>query len=498
MSEAKPLRIAVRFPPYANASWRERCLASLDSVADVELSSFSDADPPRRADLVVDLSTRAVDARHLMDPPLGYWTLVYGEEPERFAPGAQEFLAGRRAAHVRLVQLVRPDSARLLREGVVKVIGHSLGATRRRLLDTVADWPARALKERLREKEPGRQTARLEGRALRLRSRGPVARLILYLRLPFAWIRNVFSRAIREATREHWAVGVIAEPVQRVCQSFDPAKIRWLPPPPDGFLADPFAVAYPDGRLVILAEALSWQEGRGRIVAFESGPDGGITPLQEVFAFTTHASYPQLIEHDGAIYCIPETLQQRRVQLFRADPFPHRWIPDTVLLENFAGADATVCFHEGRWWLFVCDHDDQDETKLFIFHASALRGPWLPHAANPVKCDLRSARPAGPLFVMENQLHRPAQDCSVTYGGAISINRITRLNANEFAEETVTRLAPAANGPYPHGLHTLSGAGHVTLVDGKREALSAASLRLRLQHLGKSLSLKLNRARHVI
>src|SRR6202012_3975321 len=174
-------------------------------------------------------------------------------------------------------------------------------------------------------------------------------------------------------------------------------------------------------------------------------------------------------------------LAQRRVQLFRAAPFPYHWEADSVLLDRFAGADATVCQHNGRWWLFVGNHDDQDETKLFVFHAADLRGPWLPHAANPVKCDLRSARPAGPLFLVDGALHRPAQDCSRTYGGAVVINRIERLTPEEFREYPGQHLAPAAQGPYPHGLHTLSGAGNVTLVDGKKHVMSVSTLVARLR-----------------
>lgn len=218
-----------------------------------------------------------------------------------------------------------------------------------------------------------------------------------------------------------------------------------------------------------------------------------MTSPRNVFAFSSHASYPQLIEDAGAIYCIPETLAQRRVQLFRADPFPNGWVPDTVLLENFAGADATVCRHDGRWWLFAGNHDDQDETKLFVFHATDLRGPWRAHAANPVKCDLRSARPAGPLFQVDGVLHRPAQDCSRTYGGAVVINRIERLTPEEFVERPVRHLAPAARGPYPHGLHTLSGAGNVTLVDGKRHVISPAALMARMRQAVRDLGRKLKR-----
>lgn len=490
MPEGSPTRVAVRFSRLVTSEWRERCLASLSAAGDVEVSPLTPT--TEKVDLIVDISTVPVDARQLTLPRLGYWTFVYGQEPERIDPGLVEFVDGGRAAYVRLVRLNRTNSATILREGTVKVVKPSLEATRQRLLTAVVDWPAQQLKETLR-RSPNHAPPTIQ-----LRQRRATARALLYAALPAAWIRNVLSRVLQEMTREHWAIGVIPEPVQDVCRSFDPAKIRWLPAPTNGFLADPFGLVRPDGTLVIMAEALSWRDGRGRIVAFESQPNGTLTPPEDVFAFNTHTSYPQLIEHQGAIYCIPETQIQRRVQLFRAEPFPHRWVPDTVLLEDFAGADATVYFHEGRWWLFVGNHDDQDEAKLFIFHASDLRGPWLPHAGNPVKCDLRSARPAGPLFTMEGALYRPAQDCSTTYGGAVVINRIERLTPEEFLECPVRRLTPAARGPYPDGLHTLSGAGNVTLVDGKRHALSAASLTTHLQRLSRELSRRLNVARRVV
>jgi hypothetical protein len=82
--------------------------------------------------------------------------------------------------------------------------------------------------------------------------------------------------------------------------------------------------------------------------------------------------------------------------------------------------------------------------------------------------DIRSARPAGTPFIFENVLYRPAQDCSVTYGGRVAVNRVVRLTPDEFVEETVCHVEPDAGGRYNAGLHTLSGVGDLTLVDGKR------------------------------
>src|SRR6185436_19157488 len=120
---------------------------------------------------------------------------------------------------------------------------------------------------------------------------------------------------------------------------------------------------------------------------------------------------------------------------------------------------------------------------LFIFHAMDLFGPWAAHPLNPVKADLRSARPAGPLFEHNGALYRPAQDCSRAYGGAIALNRIRVLSATDFVEETVSVLEPDPRGPFPDGLHTLMGVGNITLVDGKRHARSFKRLAWGLKQL---------------
>jgi hypothetical protein len=486
MSDRVPLRIAIRFPPFVSAQWRERCFASLAAAAHVELADDGAADP---VDLVLDLSIQPPDPSQLTLPrKLGYWTFVYGARPERIEPGLQEFIEGGRAAYARLVQLHQPECGVVLREGTIKTVGHSLKATRERLLQAIVDWPGRVLQERLA------QTQSVTPSEVRFRRPNAAHRLLLQALRPVALLRNILKRLLQQMTREHWTVGVITSPIQQVCQSFDPSAIQWLTPPADGFIADPFGLPLADGRLAILAEALSWQDGRGRIVTFEWKPDAARSPLRDVFSFSSHASYPHLIPHDSAIYCIPETIAQRRVQLFKADPFPQRWVPDTVLLEDFPGADATVFFHSDRWWLFCGNHDDQDEAKLFIFYSKGLRGPWLPHALNPVKCDLRSSRPAGSLFTIADELYRPAQDCSVTYGGAVVINRIERLTATEFAERPINKLTPAPGGAYPDGLHTVSSAGNLTLVDGKRHKLSAAAAILTLRALVKRLGRRLGKS----
>jgi len=109
MPEAKPARIVVRFPRYASRSWRERCLASLAAAGHVDVTPVSGPTLSDPVDLILDLSGETFDPSQLALTRLGYWTFIYGDEPERIAPGLQEYVAGGRAAYARLVRLDNPD-----------------------------------------------------------------------------------------------------------------------------------------------------------------------------------------------------------------------------------------------------------------------------------------------------------------------------------------------------------------------------------------------------
>ena len=244
--------------------------------------------------------------------------------------------------------------------------------------------------------------------------------------------------------------------------------VRWLPTyERHRYLADPFGLKV-DNRLILLAEQYDHKSQRGHIAFVTEDQAGAFTQPAPAIVLAEHVSYPYLMTHDGDIYCIPEASTAREVRLFRATSFPRAWELASVLVRDFSPLDPTVFEHEGRWWLLCCDGDTGDSTALHAFYAPDLRGPWSPHAANPVKTDARSSRPAGRPFVVGGALYRPAQDCSRTYGGAVAITRILRLTPTDFAEEVVRLVEPDPRGPFPDGLHTINTVDDITIIDGKR------------------------------
>jgi hypothetical protein len=77
----------------------------------------------------------------------------------------------------------------------------------------------------------------------------------------------------------------------------------------------------------------------------------------------------------------------------------------------------------------------------------------------------------------------PVQDCTHTYGGGIRPLWFDVLTPERVVCEAGPQLPiPAAFAPYVEGLHTLSAAGPVTLIDMKRTELSLHGLGVEIRH----------------
>src|SRR5262249_21906103 len=143
----------------------------------------------------------------------------------------------------------------------------------------------------------------------------------------------------------------------------------------------------------------------------------------------------------GDWYMIPETAARRTVDLYRASHFPWRWERHATLIPDVRAVDTTVAEIDGRWWLFTCiGPGAQSADELFIYHAETPLGPFVPHRKNPVKSDVRSARPAGRPFHWDGGWYRPAQDCAGRYGRATVMNRIVRIDPDGYEEVDVARI----------------------------------------------------------
>ena len=424
--------------------------------------------------------------------PKGVWTFVFGEARTGRPLGFEEILHGNlvRAALVRVAN--DPAHDRVLHQGCFRTVKDSLVQTRAAVLSGVASWPAREMRRSLahtngsgslplrngRPEEPRvapRQgTSRRAPRTPGADPPGTLEVLGFLRRLGRNYVAGVWRELFRH---ELWALGVVRRPVHELLDARR-LHVEWLPTRrPKGYLADPFGIVVGDG-LHVLAEEYDYPSNRGRITAISFRGDRTVARwVPEAIRLPSHASYPFLLQHEGEVYCIPETSAEREVRLYRARRFPDDWEQVGVLVSGFAAADSTLFQHNGLWWLFCVEAGGDARTHLHGWWSPTLGGRWRPHLLNPLKSDVRSSRPAGPVFRRDGRLYRPAQDCSHTYGEAVALNRIDELTPTTFREEWVHTLRPDPTSAFPHGLHTLTGVGDVTLVDGKRWVLVPSELR---------------------
>jgi hypothetical protein len=276
-------------------------------------------------------------------------------------------------------------------------------------------------------------------------------------------------------SREEWNLGVVRQSAEDIVQHGLTAPIRWLPQRgPWHVLADPACLVRRDGTRIIFAEHLDNWVGRGEIWAacVRGSDDLAQAVFRPWMRSSGHLSYPfPFHDQAGGLFFMAETWEAGALHLWRETNDRLRHVGP--LIERPV-IDATPWYDGSGWWLFCTLRDDGPNECLHLFHATNPEGPWIAHPANPVKRDPGSSRPAGPLFRADGKLIRPAQDCAQTYGGAVVLNEVIRLDQEGFHEVPLRRLEP--DKVYPHGLHTFCPAGDETIIDGKRWAFRAMDI----------------------
>ena len=102
---------------------------------------------------------------------------------------------------------------------------------------------------------------------------------------------------------------------------------------------------------------------------------------------------------------------------------------------------------------------------LHLYVADSLMGPWRAHPGNPVLIDGATARSAGHCVHAGGKLWRPVQDCSASYGAALGLVEVTRLDETGYQQALRHRLTAGPDWP-GRRLHTLNRAGDLECIDG--------------------------------
>jgi hypothetical protein len=248
-------------------------------------------------------------------------------------------------------------------------------------------------------------------------------------------------------------------------------RFQKILPPKDRFWADPFVI-YKEDTYYIFIEEYMYKPKKGHIAVIEMNSKGEYTSSKPVLKRPYHLSYPFIMEWRGDLYMIPETMENRTIEVYRCLEFPHRWEFHKTIMKDLAAADATLFYHRAKWWLFTMIRENEGGPfwdELFLFYADEpFSSDYQPHPMNPIRSDVRNSRPAGKIIHYNDTLYRVAQHSSRKgYGYGLKINRIITLTESEYAEREIQALGPGWDKKII-GLHTFNHDNQLTLIDGKR------------------------------
>lgn len=244
-------------------------------------------------------------------------------------------------------------------------------------------------------------------------------------------------------------------------------RYRKIIPPKDRFWADPHLIQR-DGSYFIFVEEYLYGTAKGHIAVITMDEKGNYTEPVTVLERPYHLSYPFVFEEGGEYYMIPESMDNRSVELYRCVEFPLKWQFVMNLMTGVKALDTTLFRHDGLWWMFTNMIENEgapSNDELFLFYASDFKtAQWTPHPANPVVSDCKKARPAGKIFLQDGRIYRPSQNCSNCYGYGFNLLEITKLTPEEYAEVLVSEVKPKWDKEVV-ATHTFNRVGTLHVID---------------------------------
>ncbi|HNX29691.1 MAG TPA: hypothetical protein PKN87_09850 [Syntrophomonadaceae bacterium] len=262
-----------------------------------------------------------------------------------------------------------------------------------------------------------------------------------------------------------WNVGIIESGIADIFDNPNQFKIRWVKHRyRDRYFADPFLYKQDEKYYYILVEEYVFYEDRGKISCLKVDRKTFELVNKEIILNEAHhLSFPFVRED----WIIPEGYKSGATYAYQeldgGKSYRRIKISDEALI------DPALLEYNDKYWLFATTKKVAADSvaRLSIYYADRI-GEFTPHEKNPVKIDIKTARPAGQFFRCRGKLFRPVMDCEQSYGHSIRIMEVEKLSVAEFHEKEVLALT-SQDAYYNRGFHTFNVYDGFILVDGYRE-----------------------------
>jgi hypothetical protein len=280
------------------------------------------------------------------------------------------------------------------------------------------------------------------------------------------FLKKALQHPFRKETVLHWkiAIRLNSTPLHDPKSDGGTSGFYWIEPTKGHFWADPFLFEQ-QGRRWVFFEDYVYAKERGFIACAEISPEGQLlSPSTSLEHPECHYSYPYVFQDGPELFMIPESYESGRVDLYRCDQFPDKWVLQKTMLEG-KFVDTSVWKQDGLWWMLTTRAEpDSRSSCLFLFFAERLTGDWHFHPCNPISTDVRNNRGAGRIFSSAHRLIRPSQSCSPVYGYSFSLQEITTLSTSDYREHPIREFRPETM--HKQATHTYNCLSGIEIIDG--------------------------------
>ncbi len=456
-----------------------KCTPEVRGISEYFTQNDIDKIKSHNLDFILRFGFNIIRGEILSAAKYGIWSFHHDDE-QKFRggpPGFWEIYYNNPVNGVILQKLSHKlDGGIILKKGYFKTTKHSYKGNLDHILAESSIFPLQVCRDILNGNETWLNNTPVKTDAKIHYVPGNLKMALFLLKLLFNKILFHFNELFKA---EKWNIGIIKmSPAELLTQNAEIIP-NWCPEPPnDIYYADPFAIEKKN-EIEIYFEYFNYKIGKGNISKIlYNKTSNTFFDLSIVIEKEFHISYPYIFNDKNMTYFIPETANADCIQLYKL--INSKLVLHKRLIKNITAIDSTVFYYQSKWWIFFTKKENS-ATHLDVYYSDKPDGDYQPHKNNPVKSDIRSARAAGNVFQYNNELYRPSQDCSKTYGGRIAINKITQLTDTTFKEVTVKHIHPFKNTTFTKGVHTMAITDNYIVFDAKKMVFSPANFTSQLK-----------------
>lgn len=230
--------------------------------------------------------------------------------------------------------------------------------------------------------------------------------------------------------------------------------------PKNKWYADPFILAVTADDIIVLVEEFTYSINRGRLAKLIIDKKTYKLKSEKIILdLSTHLSFPAILRIGDSVYIYPENSASVKSTLYRFNPMDDSLVVVNTL-SDLPLTDAIITEIEGHYYLFATKIPTQNSNELTIYESNEKIGSY--HPIQAISLSDNTARSAGEIFVDDNRIIRPAQNCNGGYGVGLVFQEVTKDSEGHIAIKELFRKSPYANYI---GMHTYNQYKDYVIVD---------------------------------